>query len=72
MSPQFKSILQRIAEALFLRTEIAQSIWMNKMRSTITMELMYWNTKMIQSCYNIYNIGYDIIDPNIPNDDDDI
>ena len=30
---------------------------MNKIRSTISMELMYHNTLMVQSCYNIYDVG---------------
>ena len=60
MSQQFKGILQRIAEAMEMRTEIVQSIWMNKLRSTIMMELMYWNTKMVQKSYNLY-CGDDIL-----------
>ena len=39
MSDNFKAIIQRIAENLELRTQIVQSIWMNKIRSTIMMEL---------------------------------
>ena len=71
MSNQFKGILQRIAENLEMKTEIVQSIWMNKLRSTIVMELMYQNTKMVQSCYNLFS-NYDIFCLENDDDDDDI
>ena len=68
MSQQFKGLLQRIAEAMEMRTEIAQSIWMNKLRSTIMMELMYQNTKMVQKCYNLYS-GDDVLANDMFEDD---
>ena len=35
------------------RTDISRSIWMNIMRSKIMMEMMFFNAKMVQSCYNL-------------------
>ena len=49
MSVGFKAILQRIAEAMEHRSEISRSIWMNRLRARIVLELMKWNTKMIQA-----------------------
>ena len=47
-----------IAEQLKTRTEISRSIWMNKMRSRLMMELIFYNTKMamVQQCYNLFSI----------------
>ena len=56
MSLRFKGILQTMAGALEERTDICRSIWMNIMRSKIMMELMFFNTRMVQACYNLCNM----------------
>ena len=71
MSQQFKGILQRIAENMQMKTEIAQSIWMNKLRSTIVMELMYQNARMVQSCYNL-SANFDAMAEDLFEEDIDI
>ena len=60
-----------IAEQLENRTEIDRSIWMNKMRSRLMMELMYYNTKMVQQCYNLFSVE-DNIDEMLLDDDNDL
>ena len=54
--PKFKILLQDIGEQLETRTEISRSIWMNKMRSRLMMELIFYNTKMVQQCDNLFSI----------------
>ena len=56
MTNRFKGLLQTLAGALETRTDISRSIWMNIMRSKIMMELMFYNTKMVQACYNLCNM----------------
>ena len=56
MTKRFKGLLQTMAEALEMRTDISRSVWMNIMRSRIMMELMFFNTKMVQACYNLCNM----------------
>ena len=70
MSPNFKELLQDIAEQLENRTEINRLIWMNKMRSRLMMELMHYNTKMVQQCYNLFLVE-DNIDEMLLADDDE-
>ena len=71
VSPNFKELLQDIAEQLENRTEINRSIWMNKMRSRLMMELMYYNTKMVQQCYNLFSVE-DNIDEMLLDDDSEL
>ena len=52
MSPN----LLDIAERLENQTEINRSIWMNIMKSRLMMELTYYNTRMVQQCYNLFAI----------------
>ena len=53
MSKRFKGLLQTMAGALEDRTDISRSVWMNIMRSKIMMEMMFYNAKMVQACYNL-------------------
>ena len=49
MCVEFKGILQRIAELMEQRTDVAQSIWMNRLRARLSMELMFYNTLLVKS-----------------------
>ena len=57
---KFKELLQDIAEQLENQTEINRLIWMNKMRSRLMMELMFYNAKMVQQCYNLFAVEENI------------
>ena len=70
MSPKFKELLQDIAEQLENKTEINRSIWMNKIRSRLMMELMYYNVKMVQQCYNLFAVEDDINNRLLEENDD--
>ena len=69
MSPNFKELLQDIAKQLENRTEISRSIKMNKIRSRLMMELMYFNTKMVQQCYTLFAVE-DSMDEMLLDDED--
>ena len=60
MSPRFEEFLQEIAEQLEARTEISKSMWMNKMKSRLMMELTFYNSKMVQQCYNLFAVENNI------------
>ena len=62
MSPKFRLLLQCMAGQLEERTEINRSIWMNRMRSRIMMELIFYNCKMVQACYNLYSVDEELDD----------
>lgn len=53
MAKEFKALLQRIASNMENRTGIDQSIWMNRLRSRVMIELMLQNTKMIRKSSNL-------------------
>ena len=72
MSPKFKELLQDIAEQLENRTEINRSIWMNKMRSRLMMELMFYNIRMVQQCYNLFAVEENIDEMLFDDDELDI
>ena len=70
MSPKLRMLLQDVAEQLESKTEISRSIWMNKIRSRLMMELIYYNSKMVQQCYNLFSVEDNIND--LLSDDDDV
>ena len=70
MSPKLRILLQDVAEQLESKTEISRSIWMSKMRSRLMMELIFYNTKMVQQCYNLFSVEDNMND--LLFDDDDI
>ena len=53
MCKEFKAILQRIAEAMELRSGVARSIWMNRIRSRLMIELMMQNAKLIRTASSL-------------------
>ena len=53
MAKEFKALLQRIAADMENRTGIDKSIWMNRLRSRIMIELMLQNAKMIRKSSNL-------------------
>ena len=71
MSPKFRILLQDVAEQLESRTEISRSIWMSKMRSRLMLELIFYNTKMVQQCYNLFAVE-DNMDDLLSDDDFEI
>ena len=53
MSQNGKQLIHNIASRLELRTTIPQSIWINRIRSTLIAKMMYHNARMIIQCYNL-------------------
>ena len=49
IGPEFKKVLQRLADALSLRTNIPYSIMMQRIRSNVVAEMMRYNVDMMIS-----------------------